>query len=132
MADLVTIWNQALANIGSTVIDNTRAMIIVKFTIAVTGSYATHGDTLSFSGFDDVKSNEPPLFVKIFETPASGTSASGFVYEFIPGTTLANGVVQIFGSGASSGSALTELAAGAYPAGITGASLNCLAYFISL
>lgn len=106
--------------------------LIISGTVALTGSYVTHGDVLSFLGFDVIKSSYPPLRVELFETPAAGTSVSGFTLVFVPGTTQGNGVIQVFGTGASAGAAGQELAAGAYPGGLTGAVISCRAWFLNL
>lgn len=106
--------------------------LIISGAVALTGNYVTHGDVLSFLGFDVIKSSYPPLRVELFETPAAGVTASGYVLQFVPGTTQGNGVIQIFDTGAASGDPLTELAAGAYPAGLTGAIIGCRAWFLNL
>lgn len=106
--------------------------LIIYGTITLSGSYVAHGDALSFLGFDVIKSSYPPFMVQIFETPAAGVTASGYVLQFSPGTTQGNGVIQIFTTGTASGDALNELAAGAYPAALTGAVIMCRASFLNL
>lgn len=111
------------------------SQLIISGSIALSGNYgsgSSHGDTLSFLGFDLIKSSYPPLRVEFFETPAAGASASGFVLQFNPGTTQGNGVLQVF-TGAAAQSPLTELTQGsAYPAGLTGAVIQCRAWFQNL
>lgn len=104
------------------------ALLDVYGTITPSGDYATHGDTLDFSSLSSVPSSTIPVQVEIYETPAAGTSQSGYVYGWCPGTTLANGKMTVFES-AGSAAPLAELAAGAYPAGITGAVLKYHARF---
>ena len=82
------------AVVGSiTNVDATLNSFIVEGTITVSGSYpgSGNGDTLSFAGFDQIKSSSPPRFVEIKEQPAAGTAVSGLLYDFAPGTTMANG-----------------------------------------
>lgn len=90
--------------------------------IAASGTYTTGGDTLSFAGFDQIKANSIPLFVSVQSQNSAGHS--GWEYGFTPGTTLANSKMQVLGQQPTSASAgviaLSELAAGSYPASITG------------
>jgi hypothetical protein len=80
--------------------------LFVMGTIAGSGSYVTGGDTLNLQSLG-IKSSQVP-----FQAWIGGTS--GYAFGWVPGTTQANGKVKI------STTAATELAAGAYPAGITG------------
>ena len=57
------------------------------------------GDTLSLVGL--CASNSLPTSVRIFEKPASGTAGWGGSFVYAPGTTQANGTVQLFTSGAT-------------------------------
>lgn len=104
-------------------VDNMMRTLIVRGTIAVSANpatYVTGGIPLSFAGFDDIKSGSPPLNVKVFSQPAAGVSPSGYVYEFTPGTSQANGLLAIL-TGAAAQSPLTELTNGAaIPAGVSG------------
>lgn len=106
--------------------------LIIYGTITLSGSYVAHGDTLSLLGFDEVKSSYPPIMAQIWEQPAAGVTASGYTLIFVPGTTQGNGVIQIFDSGGAAGNPGAELAAGAYPAGLTGAVIKCRVFFLSL
>jgi hypothetical protein len=49
--------------------------------------------------------------------PTASPQTGLFEYQYVPGTTLANGKIQVF-TGAAAQSALTELANGNYPAGV--------------
>ena len=109
--------------------DTTQSTQIVRGTLKFSGNYATHGDTLSFANVYGIQSRSVPLRVFVYEAPAAGTSPSGYVYIFCPGTTNANGKLTVFTTGTASGDALNELAAGAYPAGITGAAVKFEAVF---
>lgn len=99
------------------------SQLIVYGTLVFSGSYVSGGDTLNFNtasgtqggmGADAIKSASLPTFSVILEAPVAGTPGSGYTYLYSPGTSQANGKVQLFAGG-------TELAAGAYPAGVTGA-----------
>jgi hypothetical protein len=123
-----------MITVAVTGVDATEKHLIVDGTLALSGNYgggATHGDTLSFAGFDAIKSSSVPARVEIFEAPPAGTSATGYVYNFSPGTTQANGVMQVFTGGAAQ-SGLTELTQGsAYSAGAQAAALKFRAFFPS-
>lgn len=112
------------------------ATIMAQLTFS--GSYSTGGDTLDLGqlfgtqlvgnsaappGFSLslVTNTAPSLWVGEINSqpPASGSSASGYLYYFKGGTNLNNCKVQILQS-AAAGNPHTELSAGAYPAGITG------------
>lgn len=81
------------------------------FTITPTGNYTLGGDTLDFTQLKDiVKSDYVPLQVYI-QSQASGGN-SGWWYSFRPGTTLANGKMQVFGTGGSAGASHQELGNG--------------------
>src|SRR4051812_12773941 len=91
-------------------IDNGQNLIYVFFSVTPSGAYALGGDVLDFTKLlDSIKSGRPPLQVTIFSQKAGG--GSGFVYGFAPGSTMANGKMQVF-TGAAAQAALTELAAG--------------------
>lgn len=90
----------ALTVASVTNIDNTQDQITVKGTITVSGNYggaSTNGDTLNLSTLG-VPSGAVPSWVDIQERPAAGTSQTGWRWVFNPGTTQANGVVQMFGN----------------------------------
>lgn len=89
-------------------------MYKVLGTLAIEASpatYPTGGYVVSLAK-SDIKSQRLPRKVEI-----QGTS--GYVYRFIPGTTNANGKIMVY-TGAAAQSALTELSAGATPAGVSG------------
>lgn len=108
---------------GLTSTDVSQKLETVYGTIAVSASpdtYATGGLTLSFSANDKIKSNSVPVWVNIQSAPSAGTSPSGYVYQFCPGTDLTNGKMAIFES-AGSAAAMAELGSGAsIPAGVSG------------
>jgi hypothetical protein len=101
---------------------------VIDGTITLTGNYggaSSHGDVLSFAGQDQIKSQQVPTFVYITEQPAAGTSATGDTFNFSPGSTQANGVMQVF----VAGSEYTQ--GSAYSAGLLGAVLKFQAEFPS-
>jgi len=79
-----------------------------------TVNYATGGDPFSLAGIDLIKASGLPFKVFIISGLAGQTNL--FEYNYAPGTTLANGKLQVF-TGAAAQTAMTELNAGAYPAG---------------
>lgn len=105
-----------------TYVDRSVNSLRVYGTIAATGSYTTGGDTLSFAGFDQIKSSSLPKFVSIQSQNAAGHSL--WEYGYTPGTTLATCKMQVLGQQPTSATTgiiqFSELAAAAYPASITG------------
>jgi len=101
--------------------------IKVLFTITASGSYPANGDTLDLTALFALAAGAPGSMVPTAALPLKvdiksnkGTAqANLFVYNYLPGTTLANGKMQIY-TGAAAQTGLTEFAAGAYPAGVTG------------
>lgn len=115
-----------------TFVETTQDAIHVHGTLAVGASpltYATKGITLSFAGLDLIKSSSAPIKVYIMsQAPAGYGAANMYEYSFNPGTTQANGLMQIF-TGAAAQTALTELSAGAVPAGVSGDTIVFEAIF---
>ena len=88
-------------------LDNTQHNIVAYGTIAVTAStatYATGGVVLDFSKLG-ISSSYPPFLVTIKSEPLVASPATAeYIYTFLPGTTLANGKLQIYtGAAAQSG-----------------------------
>lgn len=117
--------------VAVTSVDNTQNQFIVDGTLTLSGNYVAHGDTINLTGFDAVKAQGAPTRIEVFEQPAAGASASGYVLQGIAGSTQANGVLQVFETGAAASDPLSELAAGAYPAGLTGAVVKFRAWIPS-
>lgn len=101
-----------------------HVFIAISLTNAV--NYVTGGDTLDLTAIFGTAGLPGYLFptgalpekVEIQSVkPTSGAQTNLFVYSYVPGTTLANGKIQVF-TGAAAQTALTELSAGAYPAGV--------------
>ncbi len=82
------------------------------------GNYVTGGDTFDLTAITDpggvglVGFNQPPICVHII-----GQNAGGYRGEFVPGTNATNGKVKFYTPATG---ATDEVAAGAYPAAITG------------
>jgi hypothetical protein len=89
------------------------------------GDYATPGLTFDLSSGDLPVSSAIPLEVRIYSV---GAAIALYVYRYTPGTTNADGKLQIF-TGAAAQSGLAELANGASPAGVTGDTINFVAVF---
>ena len=106
-------------------VDSTQNGFIVYGTIALTGNYPAHGDTLDFSKFSQIPSNAIPIWIDILEAPPAGTDPSGYVYNFCPGTTNANGVLAIFNGAA------TPFGTGAYSAPLLAAVIKFQAFIPS-
>lgn len=95
-------------------------LIYVTGTIVASGNYVTGGDTLDLSDFK-IKSNRVPLFVSI-------VGKAGYIYGFDYGTTIANGKMLTFENGAVN-TPHAQIAAAAYPAGVTGDVIKIFAIF---
>ena len=102
--------------------------------------YVAGGDTLDLTQLFNQASSSPGQVLPTFEAIAkcelgsfrptgNAGSASYYVYQYTPGTTLANGTLQIF-TGAAAQSALTELAAGNYPANVLNDVIQGEAQFV--
>ena len=79
--------------------DTSERNVTILFSLALSANYggaATHGDTLNFGGAGsafEIASDQLPLWVDVFEMPASGTQPSWYNGVYCPGTTRDNGVV---------------------------------------
>ena len=112
----------------------------VLFTIAVSGNYSAGGDTLDLTQLFNLASSAPgdtlptidavaKVEIQSFRAQGATGSAGLYVYSYAPGTTLANGTMQVF-TGAAAQSPLTELSAGAYPANVANDVIQGEAYFV--
>ena len=105
-------------------VDSTKKEFIVDIALTLAGSYVTNGDTLDLSQLG-IPSASLPNKVEIFEiTPAPGPAYGG-TYTYVPGTTWANGLLQL------NVSAGTQTAASAYSGLATGFALRARAWFPS-
>lgn len=115
-------------------LDTTQATQIVRGSIALSGSYVTGGDALSFVG-NPVQSNQRPISVRFWEEPAEGTVPTALVFSYrnvSAKPNVSNGVLQIQGAGTMSSGVPTagdELAASTYPSILTGTVLEFEAIF---
>lgn len=102
--------------------------------------YVAGGDTLDLTQLFNLASSAPGMSLPTFEAVVKieiqsarlqgGAGSAGlFIYQFAPGTTLANGTLQIF-TGAAAQAALTELSAGNYPANVLNDIIQAEAYFV--
>lgn len=119
-----------------TSVDASESGVIgVSFNIVPSGSYATGGDALdftkaiqdpSFAGLlAGIISSQGPLSLSVWD--AGGNLGTNIVGGVVMGSTLANSKVKFIGATAN-----TELAAGAYPAGITSSKQQGYAIFPKL
>ena len=89
--------------------------------LVFSGSYVTGGDTLNLQNLGIKASGAPAGWASI---DGQALGANGTQYVWIQGTTQANGKVGVTqGAGA-------EVTAGAYPASVTGDTVNALFYFL--
>lgn len=103
-------------------VDNSGKTTYVTCSLTFSGSYVTGGDTVDLTTIigkgrlgKTFQAFAPPIY-------GYGVSSAGYSLAFIPGTALNNGKMKI------NTAAATELAAGAYPAGLTG-DLNAIGGF---
>jgi len=104
-----------LTAFGPGTCDVTEKVKIFRGTVALTGSYTASGDTLSLVACAGV--GKVPIQVTL-------QSKNGYGIFYVPGTTIANGLLYITTASA------TELAATTYPAGLTGDTITIQAYFL--
>lgn len=105
-------------------VDATQNDVIVYGTLVLSGNYVTGGDVMNLAGSSQIPSNAVPDWVEILEAPPAGTSPTGYDYIYCPGATPALGKVAIFNG-------TSELAAGAYSAGLLAAVIKFRASFRS-
>ena len=98
----------------------------VAGTATASGNYTTSGDTLDLSQFPIIAATQAPV-----QGTAWMDGLAGYDYVYYPGTAMNNGKVKIFQQGAAAG-AFQELAAGAYPAAITGDTITFYGIFKKL
>lgn len=118
----------------------------VLFTITPTNAnsagnanpYVAGGDTLDLTQLFGLLAGSPGQVVPSFEGVAkvelqsvhsAPGAANAFVYQYCPGTSLANGTLQVF-TGAAAQTGLTELTAGNYPAGVLADTIQGEAFFV--
>ena len=99
----------------------TAATQITDWTVVLTGSYTSGGDTLDLSAYP-TQSSQVPDYVEFTEAPTASVAPSGYLFYYQPGTTPANGKLRIMNG-------TTELTATTYPAALLAALIVCRAYF---
>src|ERR1017187_502498 len=103
-------------------IDNTmrNSIAIGKLVIGASPlQYVTGGIACDLSQLG-IAAGGVPVSVDVNSARAAGASAANtYLYNYLPGTTQANGVLQI-NTGAAAQTAPTELSAGNIPAGVSG------------
>ncbi len=112
-----------------------QSEIVLNFSVVASGNYTTGGDTLNFysatypPGGPNLPATKVPREVVIQSAATAGVS--GYVYAYRPGTTPANGLMQVFGTGTSTQLPLNEIPGSptAYPAAVTGDTIIGRAYF---
>ncbi len=95
---------------------NHNNAIEVVGSVALSGSYATGGDSLPIANFD-AKTPKAPYMVQAI-------GKAGYHYEY----DLTNAKLLVR-QGVAAGSPLAELGAGAYPGGVTGDTIRIRALF---
>jgi hypothetical protein len=115
-------------------VDATENGWIVSGTLATAGTIPStgNGEILDLTTFGTGPVPFPPVtslpyFMDVYEAPAAGTSASGYCYNFAPGTTLKNSKVQVFQS-AGSAAPLAQITNTAW-ATIAPQNLSFIAFF---
>lgn len=107
-------------------IDTTQEGIIVEGTLVPSGNYATGGDTVDFSALSLPTNANARGLIEVAEQPANGTTPKGYMFWMIAGKTLKDWLLWI---ATAAGQPPTELAAGAYPDGLTGSTIQFRAFF---
>lgn len=103
--------------------DGKRVHVAGKITAS--GSYTTGGDTLDLTalGALGIPTTQPPI-----QGTAWMDGLAGYDYVFAPGAAINANKVKMFQQGSSAG-AFAELAAGSYPAAITGDTITFYGIF---
>ena len=117
---MVTVKINSIVNVDpGSGIDFTQSTELVNGSLTLSGNYGNHspanGDTMSFVGFDKIKSQQVPLWVRIFQDPTSPAAPVHYSFLYGHGTTQANGVLIVIDT--TTGLPLTDAAA--YPAALT-------------
>ncbi len=144
---MLSVKLQTSSQTGQPLIWKTDKILHVLFYITPTNvntgnnanPYVAGGDTLDLTQLFNLASSAPGRILPTFELPVkveiqsvrpqgAANNANEYIYSFAPGTTLVNGAMQIF-TGAAAQTALTELAAGNYPAGVLNDTIQAEALF---
>ena len=99
--------------------DDTKAKVIVDGSLTLSGNYGNgspaNGDPMSFGGFDLLKSQQKPNWVRIFQVPTSPNAPVHYSFLYGQGTSMLNGVLIVIDT--TTGLPLVD--ASAYPAALT-------------
>jgi hypothetical protein len=101
--------------------------IHVSGTVAASGNYVTGGDTLDLSQFPLIAAAQAPIL-----GTAWMDGLAGYDYVFSAGATLNANKVKMFACAATLQAAFPELAAGSYPAAISGDTITFYGIFKKL
>jgi len=113
--------------VNVTRVDATQQGVVVEGTLVPSGNYGTGGETVDFSAVPQIPSNLGPVgLVEIAEQPASGSTPAGYLLWLIAGSTMKNWLLYV---ATAVGQGPTQLAGGAYPAGLAAATIQFRAYF---
>jgi hypothetical protein len=96
------------------VVDTSARRKTLRLLITPTGSYVTGGDTLDLTAIQNPGFLDNAFCGTLPQDSALCNAPFGYNAEFIPGTTLKNGLLKFFGSAGA------EIAQAAYPAGLLG------------
>lgn len=125
--------------ITGTYMTATQGTGIAYGTLTLSGNYGgstTNGDTLDLTKYQwqgmGLNTTVLPISVTIQETTAAGTAAGGYTYLFSPGTTLANGVVQVLQPQGSLNPQTQITGGSAYPAGAIVPLLVTITYYAGI
>ena len=99
--------------------ESLSSTILLVGTLTFSGSYASPGEGLDFSGL--TKATKAPFFIWV-------KGQAGYFYEGIEGATIANGSVAVRESAAAT-NPLAEIPDAAYPAGVIGDTVGFIALF---
>lgn len=103
--------------------ESTGSIVRAYGTATVSGTYTTGGDTFSLA-HGKLPFSKPPLFLR-------AVGIAGFVYQFVKGSTLVNGLMKIFcNTAGGSNAALGEHTAASVVAGVTGDTIRWEAAFV--
>lgn len=117
---------------GIPMLSEDQKTLTLFFTLVAAGVYAAGGIPIDFTQLFALLNNAPgaslptganPLTPVSLESSRAPGQANLYVYHFVPGSTPSNGFVQIF-TGAAAQTGLTELSAGALPAGVTADTIS--------
>jgi len=122
--------------VAVTKVDFTNSHFVVFGTFTLSGNYgeaAADGDVVDFTAAR-INSNQPPDWVEVKDGQAAGNTPYGYSYNFAPGTTQANGKLQVLNqaTAAAKTGAVQFTEGDAYSGGtpsLDAAVLNFIAWF---